>query len=42
MGIDTLAVFGATVTVLVWLDAEDLTMMVSLAGFVEANVINTV
>jgi hypothetical protein len=35
-------VFGATVTVLVWLEAEDFTVIVSLAELEEAKVINTV
>ena len=42
MGRDTLAVFAATVTVLVWLEAEDLTVMLPLAELVEAKVTDSV
>lgn len=42
MGRDTLSVFAATVTVLVWLEAEDFTIIVSLAEFVEAKATDSV
>lgn len=42
MGRETLAVFGATVTVLVWLEAEDFTVIVWLAELVEAKVMDSV
>lgn len=42
IGTDTLAVFDATVTVLAWLEAEDLTVMAPLAELVEAKVIDSV
>lgn len=42
IGRETLALFDATVTVLVWVETEDFTVMVSLAELVEEKVIESV